>query len=163
MIIENKKLPVWGGITLLIMAAIFFFSSQNGEESSALSSSFLMIVGEFLEKILPRLTQFGIEYDIRKYAHMFEYACLGVSFTFFYRELCRNRILALLFAELSCLFYACTDEFHQTFVPGRVGCLKDVGVDAVGFTTGIALTASVIAAVSAMREWKKRKNEEGTG
>lgn len=30
------------------------------------------------------------------------------------------------------LLYACTDEIHQTFVPGRFGTLRDVGYDLLG-------------------------------
>ena len=38
------------------------------------------------------------------------------------------------------LLYAVSDEFHQTFVPGRNGALTDVGFDAVGalFALGLA-------------------------
>jgi VanZ family protein len=35
-------------------------------------------------------------------------------------------------AAVVALAYACTDEFHQTFVHGRHGTPVDVGVDAVG-------------------------------
>lgn len=30
------------------------------------------------------------------------------------------------------MLYACTDEYHQLFVPGRSGQLRDVMIDAVG-------------------------------
>ena len=35
--------------------------------------------------------------------------------------------------------YACTDEFHQRFVPGRSGELRDVGIDCCGVLTGVLL------------------------
>jgi hypothetical protein len=38
------------------------------------------------------------------------------------------------------LAYACTDEYHQTFVEGRTGTPIDVGVD----TVGMALAAAVV-------------------
>jgi VanZ family protein len=28
--------------------------------------------------------------------------------------------------------YACTDEFHQLFVPGRAGLITDVLIDSIG-------------------------------
>jgi VanZ family protein len=31
--------------------------------------------------------------------------------------------------------YACTDEFHQTFIDGRTGKFSDVMVDAIGFVS----------------------------
>jgi VanZ family protein len=37
------------------------------------------------------------------------------------------------------LAYALSDEYHQTFVPGRDGNLIDVAVDAVGIAGAIAL------------------------
>jgi len=41
-------------------------------------------------------------------------------------------------AVLLCLLYAASDEWHQSFVPGRTASLYDVGVDGIG-----ALAASV--------------------
>ena len=35
--------------------------------------------------------------------------------------------------------YACSDEFHQTFVPGRAGRVGDVLVDSAGVLLGLAL------------------------
>ena len=37
------------------------------------------------------------------------------------------------------LAYACTDEFHQTFVSGRTGTPVDVGVDAIGMAIAALL------------------------
>jgi VanZ family protein len=37
------------------------------------------------------------------------------------------------------LLYALSDEYHQTFVPGRNGSLVDVAIDAVGVGGAIAL------------------------
>ena len=30
------------------------------------------------------------------------------------------------------VLYAATDEFHQTFVPSREGCIRDVAIDSCG-------------------------------
>lgn len=38
------------------------------------------------------------------------------------------------------LAYACTDEFHQTFVDGRHGTPVDVLIDAAGIATALLLT-----------------------
>ena len=35
--------------------------------------------------------------------------------------------------------YACTDEFHQTFVRGRHGSPIDVAIDALGALIGLAV------------------------
>lgn len=34
------------------------------------------------------------------------------------------------------ILYACTDEFHQKFVPGRTCSIKDVIIDSLGIITG---------------------------
>jgi VanZ family protein len=35
------------------------------------------------------------------------------------------------------VFYAATDEFHQTFVPSREGCVRDVMIDSTGAIVGL--------------------------
>ena len=40
---------------------------------------------------------------------------------------------------------AASDEFHQTFVEGRVGAVHDVAIDAAGAAIGIVLYRSVRA------------------
>jgi VanZ family protein len=35
------------------------------------------------------------------------------------------------------LFYAATDEFHQTYVPFREGCIRDVMIDGFGAVLGL--------------------------
>jgi hypothetical protein len=39
----------------------------------------------------------------------------------------------------TCLLFALTDEWHQTFVPGRVFAAADLRADAVGVALGISL------------------------
>ena len=36
-------------------------------------------------------------------------------------------------------FYACTDEFHQLFVPGRAGLLSDVLIDSLSAVLGLVV------------------------
>jgi len=68
---------------------------------------------------------------LRKFAHTFEYAVLGALLV---RALGRPGPAFLLGAV-----YAASDEFHQTFVPGRHGSPVDVAIDAVGIAIGIVL------------------------
>jgi VanZ family protein len=70
---------------------------------------------------------------LRKCAHMTEYAILA----WLLLRACRGYRLAFVLA----VAYACTDEFHQTFVRGRHGTPVDVGIDAVGALIGLALCA----------------------
>ena len=42
-------------------------------------------------------------------------------------------------AWLLAVIYSATDEFHQSFVPGRTPALMDVGIDAFGAAVGLLL------------------------
>jgi len=39
--------------------------------------------------------------------------------------------------------YACSDEFHQTFVPGRAGQFKDVLIDTAGALIGLIVVTLI--------------------
>lgn len=143
-IVHRRRLILFGGLTLGIMLAIFLLSAQDGTESGNFSDSFLgSLIGRFLEKILPRLSDQGFEHDIRKYAHMFEYFCLGLSGAFFFHECFHNRgknLFPSAFLSIGMSFlYACSDEWHQRFVPGRAGQFRDVLIDGMGFCLAAVL------------------------
>ena len=38
------------------------------------------------------------------------------------------------------MLYACTDEFHQSFVPGRVAAVHDVLIDSAGAWLALGLS-----------------------
>lgn len=38
-----------------------------------------------------------------------------------------------------CILYAISDEFHQLFVPGRGGQIRDVLIDSTGAIVGVAI------------------------
>ena len=68
---------------------------------------------------------------LRKLAHMTEYAVLAL--------LLLRATGSYAWAFGLTVGYACTDEFHQTFVRGRHGSPIDVGIDAVGALIGLAV------------------------
>jgi VanZ family protein len=65
----------------------------------------------------------------RKLGHVTGYALLTGLWWWALRGVTRRPLLIALAISLS---YACTDEFHQTFVSGRTGTPLDVGIDAIG-------------------------------
>ncbi len=74
-----------------------------------------------------RMPVFGFwDLLVKKGGHMLGYALLALAYRHALGE--GNERLAWGLAVL----YACTDEFHQRFVPGRGASLWDVGVDAMG-------------------------------
>lgn len=67
----------------------------------------------------------------RKTAHFLEYALLlALWWRALHRRVAGQGAQVLAFAIT--VAYAATDEFHQTFVNGRVGTPRDVALDAAG-------------------------------
>ena len=80
---------------------------------------------------------------------------LAVPSALFFRELLLERCIPIRASCCSlvfCFVYACTDEYHQTFVPGRAGAMIDVAVDLVGVLFGLALV--LLACMTCMRRKK---------
>ena len=147
---RKKRIICYSILTFAVMCFIFAMSAQNGDMSSHMSNSFLgSLFGSVLESLLPVLTDKGSAYDIRKYAHMFEFACLGLSSCLLAYELLAERRRRLLYTALGSFafsfLYACSDEWHQTFVPERAGRFSDVLIDSVGVFIGVGLTVLIKA------------------
>ena len=157
---------------ITVMVGIFLFSGQQGEASAGVSNG----VGEWLLGILgieipPGMSAsdvpilFGL--TIRKLAHIFLYFLLGgTSFLFAATLPVKTAAKAKPavsggIALVVSLLYACLDEVHQSFVPGRAAQLQDVGADAIGFVLAIALcmTASyIVLAARAKKQENSSKN-----
>lgn len=100
---------------LFMMAAIFAFSSQPGDN-------------------LPDF--FGWDYVVKKGGHVAGYALLALAYFHWLRYDKRYYRLAWALAVL----YAATDEFHQSFVPGRSPSMFDALVfDNAGALLGLWL------------------------
>jgi VanZ family protein len=72
------------------------------------------------------------DFTFKKFAHVTEYGILTGLLFGAVRMHIRHRGYALLLAALIAVLYAFSDEWHQTFVPGREGTLRDVAIDALG-------------------------------
>lgn len=74
------------------------------------------------------------DFVVKKTAHVIEY---GIFATLIYRALINSKIenkKAMWYAVLIALFYGMTDEFHQSFTPGRGPKFTDVLIDTTGAT-----------------------------
>lgn len=69
-----------------------------------------------------------LDFVLRKIAHITEYGIL----TFLLLRATHNKKRALLIAALVAFLYAISDEYHQTFIFGRHGTARDVGIDTLG-------------------------------
>jgi VanZ family protein len=122
-------------LTILWMGIIFYFSSQNGELSS--------LNNQFIFKILQSLglgastimNSDVINFLIRKIAHLTEYFILGILLYKTYRGYIYGGFEVI--AILTGFIYACSDEFHQSFVPGRSPAVRDVVIDTTGVILGV--------------------------
>jgi len=79
------------------------------------------------------------DFLIKKSAHLIEYGILAILL---YRALLNydvNTNKALFFAILIAGLYGVSDEFHQSFTPGREPAVRDVIIDMVGATIGVII------------------------
>ena len=145
---HRLRLLLYGLLLLLVMLLIFYMSGRSGPDSQLMSDHFSdSLLGRFLARILPKLTD-DVKTSIRKYAHIFEFFLLGINSFLFFHELFwvkdRRRIKSALTASVWSFLYACSDEWHQTFVPERAGRITDLRFDAAGFLFGIALLYAIV-------------------
>jgi VanZ family protein len=77
------------------------------------------------------------DFIIKKSAHIIEYAVLT---TLLYRALFAggfNKRKAGIYSVVIAVVYAVTDEFHQSFTPGRDPKVRDVFFDTIGSVSAI--------------------------
>jgi VanZ family protein len=79
------------------------------------------------------------DFVLRKCAHVGVYAVLTALLFQALRQHMRSTRQALLFAALLAGLYALSDEWHQTFVTGRAGSFRDMGIDTLGIAAGSAV------------------------
>jgi VanZ family protein len=82
-----------------------------------------------------------IEFILRKGAHMITFGALAMlaywALVGSFPRSARIRIAGGAF--LMAVAYAATDEWHQTFVPTRMGSVVDVGIDSAGAILALLL------------------------
>lgn len=139
------------------MIIIFLFSAQQGSSSGSLSTSVLNMVSTAWNSILPN-TKFDEDYVhllIRKGAHFSVYLILGILTS---NALCISDVplkKQILYALAISILYAASDEFHQSFVPGRGPSIIDVGVDTGGAIVGIFIYQGIRRLINKNRQENK--------
>lgn len=114
---------------LLMAIIIFIFSSSPAADSNRQSG----LIVNAITFLFPSLENVDFLVTlVRKAAHFTEYAILG----FFTARAMKLSNLSPWLSILACALYAGTDEFHQSFVPGRSAEIKDVALDTAGATFG---------------------------
>ena len=109
----KKFIILW--MPVIIWAGLIFFLSSIPDLKSGLET--------FWDTIL------------RKMAHMVEY---GIFFLLLSRAMKKPLIWPIILS----IFYAISDEFHQSFIPGRHMALLDVCFDSTGVLIGYLIFKS---------------------
>jgi len=98
--------------TIIWMITIFSFSAHPSLHASAVAWQ---------------------DFAVKKTAHFVEYFVFtGLLIYSLTRTTRLSWTRALLMAIIICIVYAATDEFHQSFVPGREPRIRDVLIDISG-------------------------------
>lgn len=150
---EKRRLIISWILVIIWASFIFFMSNMDTNDSNTKSK---LTINEVIEKTVQTTNKFGItnkhpseskmkqvieklNYPLRKIAHASEYFILTILLI---RALKNSRVSGnkvFLFTILICFLYACTDEYHQTFVSGRTGQFSDILIDTLGGFIGCAL------------------------
>jgi VanZ family protein len=126
--VRASRVPRWvrWGAAVVWMAVIYLFSAQpsSGQHSHAFVAWLLGLAGLQADPAGLGVLQLGV----RKLAHLTEYAVLAALLGWALRPGATRWPVAWGLA----LAWAGTDEWHQTFVPNRVGTPVDVAIDGLG-------------------------------
>lgn len=154
---------------MMLMILIFYFSSQEASASTETSTSLgrgiifvkCAVLGEDLSESEIEKQALYIDHAVRKTAHATEYMVLGILLCLgiFKSEICgkvkkvstpdavksientgvSRKINIYLISACVAILYACSDELHQYFVPGRSAQLGDVLIDSAGAIVGVLI------------------------
>lgn len=165
MIIKIRRLIL---PTLLILQTCFIFIMSSFGHNSSDAQSNLFV--DFIAQNFPHVRH-GLENNlislntliflVRKTAHFTEYAILGALFYLNFIQFPRlNRhfkkiLLPIIFSFL----YACTDEIHQIFVPGRSSQFRDILIDTLGASFGCLLIHTLLTLFTKLKSNSKSKTQ----
>ncbi len=140
-------------LVILWACVIFFMSSMNANESNDKSKG---TINEIVEKTVEVTNELGITNidqtktnieqitnklnpPLRKVAHASEYCVFTILIIIVLKNSKLKNKKIYLIAISICFIYACTDEYHQTFVNGRTGQFIDTLIDTLGGIIGCTL------------------------
>ena len=126
------------------MIVIFSFSSADANKSTGTSDKVITTMFEIKDKITNNETPNNEKeiivknssFYIRKLAHITEYLILGFLM---FNLLNQYSVTNIYYAIGLSILYSCTDEFHQLFISGRSGSIRDVLIDTIGILIGTYL------------------------
>ena len=131
-------------VLILWMIVIFSFSSADANKSTGTSDKVITTMIEIKDKITNNETPNNEKeiivknssFYIRKIAHITEYLILGFLM---FNLLKQYSVTNIYYAIGLSILYSCTDEFHQLFINGRSGSIRDILMDSIGILIGTYL------------------------
>ncbi len=136
---KNKKIA-WA-LAIGWMSLIFILSHQPASVSSGLSSSITEFLLGQITELFPgsdaRVEEFHTL--VRKNAHFIAYLILGVLLVNALGSWGQLTLKVFSAAFTIAVLYAASDEFHQLFIDGRSGEVRDVLIDSAGAVAGIVI------------------------
>ena len=171
---KGKILKIISTIFVLVwMITVFIFSSQDGTQTLNTSGAFIQVIDSTLNNVESNNTNKTdtvntqdnnnkkynysqeLQTFVRKNAHYFLYTVGGIILSVFFYAFLKNNKKIYIFAILTGMIYAMSDEFHQRFVTGRTSRITDVGIDTLGVITGTIL---FMIFINILIKSRKRKN-----
>lgn len=150
-------------LIILNCLIIFNFSNQKADDSSVSSGRVVNFISEVIPTIRNMPEQDKIEFKenvmqpiIRKLAHFSIYTLLGMLIMNFMVTFKRSFYQCAITSVFFGFLYACSDEIHQFFIPGRSCEFRDICIDTLGVITGIII---VILITKLYRKITRKKKE----
>lgn len=142
----NKKAIINWTLVIIWASVIFFMSSMDTNESNSKSKT---VINDIVEKSVETTNELGItnkqpsesnkkkvidklNQPLRKAAHASEYFIFTILILIALKNSGVKGNEKFIIALGICFIYACTDEYHQTFVNGRTGQFSDTLIDTFG-------------------------------
>ena len=130
---NTKRIIKW--VLLIIWMTIIFLLSHQAHSGDTTHS--------ILEVIFPSIAKSNnidiLNFIIRKLAHITEYLILTLLIISLLKEYSLEERTIIILSIIICFTYACSDEFHQAFIPGRTSLFKDVLIDTTGGIIGVLI------------------------
>ena len=152
---------------------IFVFSSMSGDESNIKSKE---TINNVIDKTLEVTNNSGItdkhpsenkmnnvinklNKPLRKCMHASVFFILAILIYLGLKSFEIRGFKLSIIPIVVCFLYACSDEYHQTFVDDRTSEFTDVLIDTVGAIIGIIIINIIVKTVYKIKERKREKNE----
>lgn len=140
----NKVSAFFWFATIFWMLLIFYLSSQPALISNSLSKRITILLFDMTKQVqgIDLISQkhvSEINSIIRQYAHGVVYAILTILVVNALRCSGMNVLKSSVIAFVISVAFACSDEIHQMFVPGRAVQSQDLLMDCTGVLLGLAI------------------------